>query len=142
MKFLIILISLNLFLNGKSQEVTFKVKKGEEFSGLFYTKVKSKKEYQYLMFSGKEVSVWNSTEKPKNVLSNTDYMTFAKANIKTTNFTKQDSLVTFEFKQNVKERYVFLDYHCIVENDGSLHVKISNSNELIEVERYRLVRKK
>ncbi|MFP5470459.1 MAG: hypothetical protein ACLGGV_02600 [Bacteroidia bacterium] len=142
MKFLLFSISLLLGQIMFAQEVTFKVKKGDEFSGLFYTKVKGKKEYQYLMFSGKEVSVWNSPEKPKNVLSNSDYMTFAKAKIKTTEFLKNDSLVTFEFKQNVKQKYVFLEYHCIVENDGSLHVKISNSNELIEVERYKLVRRK
>lgn len=142
MRFFIVVIFFVAASFSNAQEVTFKVKKGDDFFGLFYTKVKGEKDYQYLMFSGKEVSVWNSPAKPKNVLSDADYMTFAKAKIKTTEFTKQDSLVSFEFKQNLKGKYVFLDYHCIIENDGSLHVKISNSNELIQVQRYKLVKKK
>jgi hypothetical protein len=87
------------------------------------------------------VSIWTSTETPKNTLSNSDYRTFAQAKIKTTEYAVQDSLVTFVFKKQVKDRYIFLDYHCIIEKDKSLHVKISDTNELIEVQRYRLVKK-
>ena len=124
-----------------SQEVTFKVKKREQINGLYYAKDKPSKTYSYILFSGNEVSVWKSPEKPKNTLSNTDYRTFAKANIKTTEYVLQDSLVTFVFKKQVKDRYTFLDYHCIIEKDKTLHVKISDTNEIIEVQRYKLVKK-
>jgi hypothetical protein len=127
--------------NGISQEVTFKVKKREQINGLYYAKDKRTKSYNYMMFSGNEVSIWTSTETPKNTLSNTDYRTFAQAKIKTTEYAVQDSLVTFVFKKQVKDRYIFLDYHCIIEKDRTLHVKISDTNELIEVQRYRLVKK-
>ena len=141
MKHLLFIAFLIFSFGGVSQEVTFKVKKREQINGLYYAKDKQSKTYSYILFSGNEVSVWKSPEKPKNTLSNTDYRTFAKANIKTTEYVLQDSLVTFVFKKQVKDRYTFLDYHCIIEKDKTLHVKISDTNEIIEVQRYKLVKK-
>lgn len=136
------LLLVFFFMSASAQDVTFKVKKREQINGLYFAKKKNSKSYNYIMFSGDEVSIWNSPEKPKNVLSNSDYRTFAQAKIKTTEYAVQDSLVTFGFKQQQKNRYVFLDYHCIIEKDRTLHVKISDTNELIEVERYKLVKSK
>jgi len=141
LKHLLFAISIVFTLGATAQQTTFTVKKKEEVSGLYYAKDKTSKTYSYILFSGNEVSVWKSPEKPKNTLSNTDYRTFAKANIKTTEYVLQDSLVTFVFKKQVKDRYTFLDYHCIIEKDKTLHVKISDTNEIIEVQRYKLVKK-